>query len=141
LPLDEFHARGGKTAQSVADWQQLAIVAFEQQSKAIAMKPTSARALMITITLAYVISAVVIVNSYFSGSFIVGLLIIVLPFLVLSFSMPHVLLVRCPSCGEKMRFSFNPSRHSSASSQFYAYRCDRCGYRHEWEGATSGSLD
>jgi hypothetical protein len=38
LPLDEFHVRGRKTVQSVADRQLLAIVAFEQPSKAIAMK-------------------------------------------------------------------------------------------------------
>ena len=39
---------------------------------------------------AVVISAIILVNTHYHGSFLVGLLVIVLPFLVLSYVLPRV---------------------------------------------------
>jgi len=104
------------------------------------MKPTTARAVMIVITLGVVIVGVVVVNSRFHGSFVVGLLAIVVPFLILGFSLPRLLPVRCPRCGGKMRFHFlRPASSRGSEPSRYAYVCERCLERHEWEGASSGS--
>jgi hypothetical protein len=78
------------------------------------MKPTTARAVMIVITLSVVIVGVVVVNSRFHGSFVVGLLAIVVPFLILGFSLPRLLPVRCPRCGGKMRFHSSGQRAVAA---------------------------
>jgi DNA-directed RNA polymerase subunit RPC12/RpoP len=102
-----------------------------------AMKPIAARVLITLIVLAFVIGASVFVNSRFHGSFAAGIIVIVLPFLALSFSLPYLLPVRCPKCSGKMRFNF--LKQKTDSRQMYAYICERCIQRHEWEGASSGS--
>jgi hypothetical protein len=83
------------------------------------------------------ISAIILVNSRFHRSLLIGLLVIVLPFLLPSFSLPYLLPVRCPKCRGKMRFQF--LKKSGGSQQTYAYTCDQCDHRHEWEGGSSGS--
>ena len=100
------------------------------------MKPTAARVLITLIVLAFLISATTFVNSRFHGSFVGGIIIIVLPFLALSFSLPHLLPVRCPKCSGKMRFHF---LKKVDVRQMYVYICERCAHRHDWEGASSGS--
>ena len=101
------------------------------------MKPIAARVLITVIVLAFVIVASVFVNSRFHGSFAAGIIPLVLPFLALSFSLPYLLPVRCPKCSGKMRFHF--LKPKTDSRQMYAYVCERCTQRHEWEGASSGS--
>jgi len=104
------------------------------------MKPTTARAVMIVITLGVVIVGVVVVNSRFHGGFLAGVVLIVAPLLTLSFLLPHLLPVRCPRCGGKMRFHFlRPASNPGNEPSRYAYVCQRCLERHEWEGASSGS--
>jgi hypothetical protein len=76
------------------------------------------------------------VNSRFHGSFAAGIIVLVLPFLALSFSLPYLLPVRCPKCSG-MRFDFLKSK--TGSRGMYAYICEQCTQRHEWEGASSGS--
>ena len=83
------------------------------------------------------ITGIVFVNSRYDGSFFVGLLLIVLPLLGLSYSLPYVIPVHCPRCGGRMRFRFITK--ANEARQLYAYICDQCRHRHEWEGATSGS--
>ena len=53
------------------------------------MKPAMARGFIIVITLAFLILTTTYVNSRFHGSFLIGLLIIVLPFLAIPFGLPH----------------------------------------------------
>jgi hypothetical protein len=101
------------------------------------MKPATARGFFMVITLVFLIVMTTFVNSRFHGSFLIGLLIIVLPFLAISFGLPHLLPVRCSKCSGKMRFRF--LRQTDASRQMYAYICERCAHRHEWEGASSDS--
>jgi hypothetical protein len=101
------------------------------------MKPITARVFITPIVLAFVIGASVFVNSRFHGSFAAGIFVLVLPFRALSFSLPYLLLVRCPKCSGKMRFHF--LKQKTDSPQMYAYVCERCTQRHEWEGASSGS--
>jgi hypothetical protein len=101
------------------------------------MKPIAARVLITLIVLAFVIGASVFVNSRFHGSFAAGIIVLVLPFLALSFSLPYLLPVRCPKCSGKMRFHF--LKQKTDSPQMYAYVCDRCTQRHEWEAASSSS--
>ena len=104
------------------------------------MKPITARVLMTLIVLAFVIGATVVVNSRFHGNFAVGIVLILGPFLALSFSLPYLLPVRCERCDGGMRFHFLKRRGDSP--QMFGYVCERCGGRHEWEGASSGnSLD
>ena len=106
------------------------------------MKPATARVLMTVIILGYVIAASVFVNSRFHGSFAVGLIVIIVPFLVLSFSLPYLLPVRCVRCGGKMHFHFKGAKRDKSGEHLYAYVCECCDERHEWEGASSGpSLD
>ena len=66
-----------------------------------------------------------------------GIIVLVLSFLALSFSLPYLLPVRCPKCSGKMRFRF--LKQKTDSRQMYAYICEQCTQRHEWEGASSGS--
>ncbi len=101
------------------------------------MKPIAARVLITLIVLAFVIGASVFVSSRFHSSFAAGIIVLVLPFLALSFSLPYLLPVRCPKCSGKMRFHF--LKQKTDSRQMYAYVCDRCTERHEWEGASSSS--
>ena len=101
------------------------------------MKPIVARVLITLIVLTFVIGASVFVNSRFQGSFAAGIIVIVLPFLALSFSLPYLLPVRCPKCSGRMRFHF--LKQKTDSRQRYAYVCERCTQRHEWEDASSGS--
>jgi hypothetical protein len=101
------------------------------------MKPIAARVFITLIVLAFVIGASVFVNSRFHGSFAAGIILLVLPFLALSFSLPYLLPVRCPKCSGKMRFHF--LKQKADSQRRYAYVCERCTQRHEWEGALSGS--
>ena len=101
------------------------------------MKPIVARVLITVIVLAFVIGASVFVNSRFHGSFAAGIILLVLPFLALSFSLPYLLPVRCPKCSRKMRFCF--LKQTTDSRQMCAYVCERCAQRHEWEGGSSGS--
>ena len=101
------------------------------------MRPIAARVLITLIVLAFVIGASVFVNSRFHGSFAAGIIVLVLPFLALSFSLPYLLPVRCPKCSGKMRFHF--LKQKTDSRQMYAYICEQCTQRHEWEGASSGS--
>jgi DNA-directed RNA polymerase subunit RPC12/RpoP len=100
------------------------------------MKPITARVLMTLIMFAFVIGATVLVNSRFHGNFGVGIVLILMPFLVLSFSLPNLLPVRCEHCGGRMRFHF--LKRPGDSPQMFGYVCERCGRRHEWEGASSG---
>src|SRR5947209_11106562 len=97
------------------------------------MKPIGARLLITLIVSAVAITVIVVVNSRYHGSFLAGLLLIVLPLLVLSFSLPYLIVVRC-ECGGRMRFRFFGSR------QVYSFTCERCKARHEWEGSSSGSM-
>lgn len=83
------------------------------------------------------ISGIVLVNSRYHGAFLIGLLIIVVPVLVLSFGLPHLLPVRCTQCGGKTRFRFGEA--SERGSQIYSYVCERCAHRHDWEGSSSGA--
>ena len=92
---------------------------------------------MTLIMLAFVIGATVLVNSRFHGNFGVGIVLILVPFLALSFSLPYLLPVRCERCGGRMRFHF--LKRLGASSQMFGYVCEQCGRRHEWEGASSGN--
>ena len=84
---------------------------------------------------AVAITGIVWVNSRFHGSFLVGLFLIVLPVLVLSYGLPRILPVRCRRCGGRMRL-----RSSSINDrrQLFAYVCDRCQDRYQWEGVDSG---
>src|SRR4029453_3649852 len=68
------------------------------------MSPTVARVVMTLAISAVVISAIILVNTRYHGSFLVGLFVIVLPFLVLSYVLPRLLPVRCPRCHARMRF-------------------------------------
>src|SRR4051812_26022534 len=103
------------------------------------MKPIVARVLMITIVSAVAISGIVLVNSRFAGSFAVGLALVVAPVLALSFLLPRVLPVRCSACGGRVRFCYGKGRHAQ---DVYAYVCEGCQHRHEWEGGSSpSSLD
>jgi DNA-directed RNA polymerase subunit RPC12/RpoP len=101
------------------------------------MKPITARVLMTLIVLGFVIGATVLVNSQFHGDFGVGIVVILVPFLALSFSLPYLLPVRCEHCGGRMKFHF--LKRPGHSPQMFGYVCERCGGRHEWEGASSGS--
>jgi|SRR5262249_39840473 len=105
------------------------------------MKPVTAHVAMILITLAVVGSGVVVVNSFFGGSFVVGLLLIVLPFLLLAFLLPRVLPVKCPKCGARMRFRrvISPTGKPSEPRELYGYACESCPNDYFWEGASSGS--
>ena len=85
---------------------------------------------------AVVISAIILVNTRYHGSFLVGLFVIVLPFLVLSYVLLRVLPVCCPRCHARMRFRLS---QIDDRRQLFAYVCDRCKTGHEWEGASSGS--
>jgi hypothetical protein len=85
---------------------------------------------------AVVIGAIILVNTRYHGGFFVGLLVIVLPFLVLSYVLPRVLPVLCPRCRARMRFRLS---QIDDRRQLFAYVCDRCKTGHEWEGASSGS--
>ena len=101
------------------------------------MKPIAARVFITLIVLPFAVGASVFVNSRFHGSFVAGIFVLVLPFLALSFSLPYLLPVRCPKCLGKMRFHF--LKQKTDSPQMYAYVCERCTQRYEWEGASSGS--
>lgn len=106
------------------------------------MKPTTARIIITATVFAVVILGVGIVNSSFHGSFVVGLFIIVLPFLVLSYSLPLVLPVKCMKCGGRMHFHFTPQRvehENKAEKEMYGYVCERCSTAHLWESASSES--
>jgi len=104
------------------------------------MRVIAARVLITLIVLAFVIGVSVFVNSRFHGSFAAGIIVLVLPFLALSFSLSYLLPVRCPKCSGKMRFHF--LKQKTDSRQMYDYVCERCTQRHEWEGGSSGtSLD
>src|SRR5438874_7684281 len=70
------------------------------------MKPIAARVLITLIILAFVIGASVFVNSRFHGSFAAGIILLVLPFLALSFSLPYLLPVRCPKMLRQNAVSF-----------------------------------
>ena len=98
---------------------------------------------MVLVCLLTVIAGVFIVNSFFSGSFLVGLLIIVLPLLLLAYLLPRLLPVKCSRCGARMRFKqvLVPTA-SDESREFYGYACPVCSSEHLWEGASpGGSLD
>ncbi|PYK62199.1 MAG: hypothetical protein DME43_00770 [Verrucomicrobia bacterium] len=70
------------------------------------MKPIIARVLRTLIVLALVIGATVLLNSRFHGNFGVGIVLILVPFLGLSFSLPYLLLVRCERCSRQDAISF-----------------------------------
>lgn len=93
---------------------------------------------MTIILSAVAIAGITLVNSRFDGSFVVGLLLIVVPVLLLAFVLPHLLPVRCSQCGRGMRFSSRRVR----DIDLYAYVCPGCSHRYEWEGSSSpASLD
>ncbi|MFL6595437.1 MAG: hypothetical protein ACJ8HQ_08335 [Chthoniobacterales bacterium] len=104
------------------------------------MKPVHARIVVTLLVSAVAISGIVFVNSRYHGSFLAGLLLIVLPVLALSFSLPHLIAVRCPHCQAKMRFHFvRPDREGRCA---YAYVCASCAGRYEWRaGESSSTLD
>jgi hypothetical protein len=104
----------------------------------LSMTPVTARVTMAVIVSAVAIGAIMLVNSRYHGSFWIGVLLIVVPVLALSFSLPHLLPVRCPKCGDRMRFRF--SNRTGEGSQVYSYVCGRCSHRHDWEGSDSGSF-
>lgn len=99
------------------------------------MSPIAARVWMTLIVLVFVVAATVFVNSRFHGGLAVGIVLIVLPLLLLSFALPRLLPVRCPKCSARMRFRYVNRENGS----IYAYICERCAHRHEWEGASGGS--
>jgi hypothetical protein len=105
------------------------------------MKPGTARIVLTLILLAFVIAGVVVVNSYFGGSFWVGLLLIVLPFLLLAYVLPHLLPVRCPKCGARMRFKRGrlPAGKPDQPGESFGYVCTACPQKNLWEGASSDS--
>ncbi|MFL6530139.1 MAG: hypothetical protein ACJ8KX_06685, partial [Chthoniobacterales bacterium] len=55
---------------------------------------------------AVAITGIVFVNSRYHGGLGAGVLLIVVPVLALSFSLPYLIPVRCPRCGGKMSFHF-----------------------------------
>lgn len=97
------------------------------------MKPVFARILMTLLISAVAITGV----CYSGGSFLAGLLFIVLPMLLLSFTLPYLLPVRCSRCRGKMRFHFVAT--DGGSHHVYSYRCEKCAERYEWTASTSGS--
>jgi hypothetical protein len=101
------------------------------------MTPGAAHLVMTLIISLVAIGGIVVVNSRYHGSFFIGLLLIVLPFLVLSFTLPYLLPVRCPRCRWKM--TFRPGRRIGERRELFASVCNHCGNRHEWEGASNGS--
>jgi hypothetical protein len=101
------------------------------------VSPVAARVIMILIVSTVAITGIVVVNSRYHGSFLIGVVIILIPFLVLSYCLPYLLPVRCPRCGGRMRFRF--VRKPLSEPQCYAYVCERCEARHEWEGASSSA--
>src|SRR5919199_5272983 len=107
------------------------------------MRPTTARIIITFTVLAAVALGVGIVNSTFHGSFIAGLFIIVLPFLVLSYLLPLAIPVRCRRCGGRMRFRFAPRRIAlggeARRDEVYGYVCEGCAAAQLWEGDASGS--
>src|ERR1051325_75659 len=58
------------------------------------MKPGTARVAMTVMTVTVVIGGVVVVNSFFRGSFVVGLVLIVLPLFLVTSVLPRVLPVK-----------------------------------------------
>jgi DNA-directed RNA polymerase subunit RPC12/RpoP len=103
------------------------------------MRPGFARVVMTLIVLAVAAVSTTFVNSRYHGSFLIGIALVVAPFLFLSFALPHLLPVRCPKCRGKMRFRWRTHPSGSDDAQHYAYICDDCGERHGWEGTSSGS--
>jgi hypothetical protein len=93
-----------------AGWRAWAVIVLLGE-----MKPIAARVLITVIVLAFVIVASVFVNSRFHGSFAAGIILLVLPFLALSFSLPYLLPVRCPKCSGKMRFHFFETQNRFAA--------------------------
>jgi hypothetical protein len=104
------------------------------------MKPRTARFVMALIVSLVAISGIVIVNSRYHGSFLIGVLLIVIPVLALSLLLPRILPVRCDRCGGRMHFYYRKGPHLQ---DLYSYQCEQCGARHEWEGSSSshGMLD
>lgn len=92
---------------------------------------------MTLIISAVAITGITIVNSRYGGDFLVGLVVIVVPFLALSFSLPYLLPVRCPRCGARMHFRFG--KRGTDARDVYWYACESCADRHEWEGASSAA--
>ena len=109
------------------------------------MKPATARVVITVTCLSFVIAGVCVVNSSFGGSFLAGLLIIVLPLLGLSYLFPHILPVRCQTCRVRMSFHFVargsrlPAAGAGKASELYGYVCESCQAQHLWEGVSSGS--
>ena len=105
------------------------------------MKPATARVVMTSFTLVVLIAGVVVVNSFYHGSFVVGLFLIVLPVLLLAYILPRLLPVRCPKCGNRMRFKrvVIPIAKRPEPREFYGYECETCAQQYLWEGASSGS--
>lgn len=96
---------------------------------------------MVVVVLFAAIAGVVTVNQFFGGSFLYGLLIIVLPVLLLGLLLPRVLPVKCPKCGAGMRFQHvRPSPSGPDQPEdLYGYTCASCREKYLWEGASSGS--
>src|SRR6185503_2931233 len=89
------------------------------------MKPGMARALSVVIILATLAITTTVVNSEYHGDLIMGVLIIVLPFLTLSIFLPYVLPVKCPRCRGKMRFHFRPAiKTENGEAPRFAYICE-----------------
>ncbi len=105
------------------------------------MKPGTARGIMVVVLLFAAIAGVVTVNLFFGGSFLYGLLIIILPLLLLAFLLPRWLPVKCPKCGAGMRFQHirPPVSGADEPEELYGYRCASCREKYLWEGASSGS--
>ena len=96
---------------------------------------------MTLIILTVVGAGVVVVNSFFGGSFAVGLALIVLPFLLLAYLLPRLLPVKCPRCGARMRFKriVLPIARSSEPRELYGYTCVSCPHEDLREATSSGS--
>jgi len=96
---------------------------------------------MTLIILTVVGTGVVVVNSFFGGSFAVGLALIVLPLLLLAYLLPRLLPVKCPRCGARMRFKrvVLPISRSSQPRELYGYACVSCPHEDLREASSSGS--
>ena len=106
------------------------------------MTPSAARVVITVVLLFLVIAGVSIVNSFYGGSFALGMIIIVLPFLLLAHLLPRLLPVKCPKCRGRMRFRriILPVAGADRPGERYGFSCVSCPANHVWGGTSSGSI-